>query len=136
MSMDLYLWKSPVTDDEEEARKLVDLYFERQEQGVFAPSADIAAAADELLRLYPIWKVSGPDLVAAMSEKERSQYSEQGLAELLESGSYDQAEDGPWSDIAFRPDRKSAGAQHPLERRRQGAGRHRSNRARAGAGDL
>jgi hypothetical protein len=101
MSMDLYLWKAPLTADEEQAARLVDRYFDDQEQGVFEPSSDIAAAADELLRLYPYWPVPGEELVAAMSEEERSRYTEQGLAELRESGSYAQAEDGPWSDLPF-----------------------------------
>jgi len=101
MSMDLYLWKSPVTEDEAEAGKLIDRYFDRREQGVFEPSDDIAAAADELVRLYPYWPVSGAELLASMSEEERSRYTEQGLAELLESGSYTQPEEGPWSEIPF-----------------------------------
>lgn len=101
MSMDLYLWKSPVTDDEEEAGKLVDRYFESQEQGVFEPSADIAAVADELRRLYPYWPVPGEELVASMSEEERSQYSEEGLAQLREAGSYAQGAGGPWADLPF-----------------------------------
>ena len=101
MSMDLYLWKSPVTGDEDEARKLVDLYFDNEEQGVFEPSADIGAAADDLRRLYPYWPISGEELVAGMSEEERGRYTEEGLAQLRESGSYTQGEDGPWSDLPF-----------------------------------
>ena len=99
--MDLYLWKSPVTDDEVEAGKLVARYFDAQERGVFEPSPDIAAAADELLRLYPYWPVSGEELLASMSEKERSQYTAEGLAQLRESGSYDQGKGGPWADLPF-----------------------------------
>ena len=101
MSMDLYRWKAPVTGDEDEARKLVDQYFDGNEQGVFEPSADIAAAADELLRLYPYWPVSGEELLAGMSEEERGRYTEEGLAQLRASGSYTQDEDGPWSDLPF-----------------------------------
>lgn len=101
MSMDLYLWKAPVTGDEEEAKKLVDLYFERGEQGVFEPSSDIAAAADELRRLYPYWPISGEELLAGMSEEERGRYTEEGLAQLRESGSYTQGSGGPWSDLPF-----------------------------------
>src|SRR5687767_9196482 len=101
MSMDLYLWQSPVTDDEVEAGKLVDLYFEDKEQGVFEPSPDIAAAAEELLRLYPYWPISGPELLAGMSEEERSRYTEEGLAQLRESGSYTQGKGGPWADLPF-----------------------------------
>jgi hypothetical protein len=101
MSMDLYLWKAPVTDDEEEAGKLVARYFDAQEQGLFEPSADIAGAAEELLRLYPYWPVPGEELVAAMSDEERSQYTEDGLAQLRESGSYTQGKGGPWADLPF-----------------------------------
>jgi hypothetical protein len=101
MSMDLYLWKAPVTGDEEEAGKLVARYFDNEEQGVFEPSPDIAAAAEELRRLYPYWPISGEELVAAMSDEERSRYTEQGLAELRESGSYRQGQGGPWSDLPF-----------------------------------
>lgn len=101
MSMDLYLWKSPVTDDEEEAKKLVASYFDAQERGVFEPSPDIAAAAEELRRLYPFWPISGDELLASMSEEERSQYTEEGLAQLRESGSYSQPDDGPWSEVPF-----------------------------------
>ncbi len=101
MSMDLYLWKSPVTDDPDEAGQLIDRYFDGKEEGLFKPSPDIAAAADELVGLYPYWPVPGEELIASMSEEERSRYTEQGLAELLESGSYTQDEDGPWSDLPF-----------------------------------
>jgi hypothetical protein len=99
--MDLYLWKAPVADDEEEAGKLVGRYLEDGERGVFEPSPDIAAAAEELLRLYPYWHVPGEKLVTGMSEAERSQYSEEGLAQLRESGSYDQGKGGPWADLPF-----------------------------------
>lgn len=101
MSMDLYLWKAPVTGDEEEAKKLVERYFANQEQGVFEPSSDIAATAEELQRLYPYWPISGEELLARMSEEERGQYSEEGLAQLRESGSYDQGKGGPWGDLPF-----------------------------------
>src|ERR687891_374334 len=99
MSMDLYLWKAPVTDDEEEAAKLVDRYFDAEEQGVFEPSADVAAAAEELRRLYPYWPVSGEDLLASMSEEEKGRYTAEGLAQLRESGSYRQGKGGPWADL-------------------------------------
>jgi hypothetical protein len=101
MSMDLYLWKSPVTDDEEQAGRLIDRYFDGKEQGVFEPSPGIAAAAEELLRLYPYWPVPGEELVAAMSDEERSQYTVEGLAQLREAGSYTQGKGGPWADLPF-----------------------------------
>jgi len=53
MSMDLYLWKTPVVDDPDEARALVDRYFDDSDLSVFAPSGDIAAFADELRTHYP-----------------------------------------------------------------------------------
>src|SRR5688500_18374267 len=77
MSMDLYLWKAPVTRDEVEAGKLVNRYFYAKEQGVFEPSPDIGAAAEELLRLYPYWPVSGEDLLASMSDEEKGRYTKQ-----------------------------------------------------------
>lgn len=101
MSMDLYLWKSPVTDDEDEAGRLINRYFDDGDESVFEPSPDVAAAAEELKRLYPYWPISGEELLASMSEQEKARYTEQGLAELLEHGSYTQDEDGPWSDIPF-----------------------------------
>ena len=101
MSMDLYLWKAPVTDDPDKAAKLIDRYFDDKQEDVFEPSPDVAAAAEELLRLYPYRPISGEELLASMSEEERSRYTEQGLAELREFGSYTQPEDGPWSDIPF-----------------------------------
>lgn len=101
MSMDLYLWKSPVTDDEEEAGRLVARYFDDNEHGVFEPSPDIAAAADELRRLYPYWRISGEELLASMSEEEQGRYTEEGLAQLRESGSYRQGQGGPWADLPF-----------------------------------
>ena len=95
MSMDLYLWKAPVTDDPDKAAKLIDRYFDDKQEDVFEPSPDVAAAAEELLRLYPYRPISGEELLASMSEEERSRYTEQGLAELREFGSYTQPEDGP-----------------------------------------
>jgi hypothetical protein len=97
--MDLYLWKAPVIDDPDEARALIDRYFDNDEKGVFEPSPAIAALAEELRRLYPIRYVPGEELVAGMSEEERSQYTEEGLSQLREAGSYTQDEDGPWADL-------------------------------------
>ena len=52
MSMDLYLWKAPVIDDPDEARALIDRYFDDKDQSVFAPSGDIAAMAGKLRATY------------------------------------------------------------------------------------
>ena len=99
--MDLYLWKGPVTDDPDEASNLINSFFDAGEQGVFHPSPDIAAVAEELRRLYRFWPISGEELLASMSEEEKGQYTPEGLAQLRESGSYMQDEDGPWSEIPF-----------------------------------
>jgi hypothetical protein len=53
MSMTLILWKAPVTDDEDEAKRLLEPYYEREDDSAFEPSADIAKVSDELLRRFP-----------------------------------------------------------------------------------
>src|SRR5688572_6927935 len=52
MSMDLYLWKAPVTDDPDEAKALLDRYYDKRDTSVFEPSGDIAAYARELRGLH------------------------------------------------------------------------------------
>ena len=71
MSMDLYLWKAPVTDDPDEAGALVDRCFDQRDETMFEPSADIARYADALRALYP----DDPDLPPS--------------------------DDCPWSDLPF-----------------------------------
>ena len=53
MSMDLYLWKAPVTDDPDEAGALINRYFDDRDQSVFEPSPDIAHFAEDLREWYP-----------------------------------------------------------------------------------
>jgi hypothetical protein len=53
MSMTLVLWKAPLVDDEDEAKRLLEPYYEREDDSAFEPSADIAAVSTELLRRYP-----------------------------------------------------------------------------------
>ena len=53
VSMTLYLWKTPVTDDPDEAARLIDERDERGDDSAFAPSADIPKVAEELLRRFP-----------------------------------------------------------------------------------
>ena len=52
MSMDLYLWKAPVIDDADEARALIDRFYDQNEQEVFEPSEDVVRALAEIRRRY------------------------------------------------------------------------------------
>jgi hypothetical protein len=101
MSMTLILWKAPVVDDPDQAKKLTEAWYKDEDDSVFEPSGDIARVADELRRRWPYWPISGEEVVGAMSEEERGRYTEQGLAELRESGSVTQDKDGPWADLPF-----------------------------------
>jgi hypothetical protein len=101
MSMTLILWKGPVVDDPDDAKALTANWYETEDDSAFEPSEDIARVADELRRLYPYWPISGEEVVGAMSEEERGRYTEEGLAELREAGSYRQDEGGPWADLPF-----------------------------------
>ncbi len=101
MSMTLILWKAPVVEDADEAKRLTTAWYENEDDSAFEPSDDIAKVADELRRRWPYWPISGDELVAAMSAEERSQYTAEGLAELRESGSYERDEGSPWADLPF-----------------------------------
>ena len=101
MSMDLYFWKSPVTDDPDEAKRLLDLYFDGKDHSVFEPSPAIAAMAEQLLELYPVKLVVGDEALAQIPEDERSKYTPEGLAELLSAGIYLRNDDSPWADLPF-----------------------------------
>lgn len=59
MSMTLILWKAPLVDDEDEAKRLLEPYYEREDDSAFESSADIAKLSDELLRRFP-WAEDGP----------------------------------------------------------------------------
>ena len=101
MSMTLILWKAPVVEDADEANALLQSWYETEDDSAFEPSDDIAKVADELRRRWPYWRISGEELVGSMSEEERSRYTAEGLAQLRESGSVRQADDGPWADLPF-----------------------------------
>jgi hypothetical protein len=49
MSMSLYVWKSPVLDDEDEAKRLLAL----EDESVFEPSVELGEFARELLERFP-----------------------------------------------------------------------------------
>ena len=53
MGMDLILWKAPVTDDADEAERLLKPYYENGDESAFERSADVTAVADELARRFP-----------------------------------------------------------------------------------
>src|SRR5262245_15590605 len=53
MGMDLLLWKAPVTDDTDEAERLLKPYYENGDESAFERSADVTAVADELARRFP-----------------------------------------------------------------------------------
>ena len=53
MSMTLLLWKAPVVSDSDEAERLLQPYYDREDDSAFEPSAAIATVATELLRRFP-----------------------------------------------------------------------------------
>ena len=53
MSMTLILWKAPLVADEDEAQRLLQPYYDHEDDSAFAPSADIGAVSAELLRRFP-----------------------------------------------------------------------------------
>jgi hypothetical protein len=53
MSMTLILWKAPVVDDPDEAKALLDAWYERGDDSAFEPSEDIALVADLLRSRWP-----------------------------------------------------------------------------------
>lgn len=53
MSMTLILWKAPVVDDPDEAKRLLEPWYETGHDRAFEPSEDIARAADMLRSRWP-----------------------------------------------------------------------------------
>ena len=73
MSMTLFLWKAPVVDDPDEAKRLTEAWNESEDDSAFEPSEDIAKVADELRRRWPYRILTNEETVARMSEEERAQ---------------------------------------------------------------
>ena len=96
MSMTLILWKAPVVDDPDEANRLLEPWYETEDESVFEPSPDIAKVADELRRLYPYRELSNEETVARMTEEERQKYTPEALGEIrgVEGGE-------PFADLPF-----------------------------------
>ena len=61
MSMDLFLWKAPVTDDPDEAAALLERYLEQGDKDVFEPSEDISRVLQIIRENYPDDPESGAD---------------------------------------------------------------------------
>ena len=66
MTYDYLLWKAPLVTDADEAKRLVEPYWQRADESAFEPSPDVTAVAAELLRRFPHsetgpWGESIPD---------------------------------------------------------------------------
>jgi hypothetical protein len=57
MSMSLYVWKSPILDDTDEAKRLLAL----EDESVFEPSVELGQFAQELLERFPPPELLGAD---------------------------------------------------------------------------
>ncbi len=53
MSMTLVLWKAPITDDPDEAKLLLEPWYEREDDSAFEPSEDLRIMLDRLLAQWP-----------------------------------------------------------------------------------
>ena len=53
MSMTLILWKAPVIEDPDEAKSLLEPWYERGDDSAFTPSEDVAAVRERLRARYP-----------------------------------------------------------------------------------
>jgi hypothetical protein len=98
MSMTLILWKAPVVDDPDDARELLDAWYETEDDSAFEPSDDIVSVANELRRRWPYRELSNEETVARMSDEERGQYLPEALKEIR---GFDEPEGSPWSDLPF-----------------------------------
>jgi hypothetical protein len=68
MSMSLILWKSPVIDDPDHAKALVDRLLEQGDEQALEPSDDVARFCDELTARYPpLEAFSDEELAAGVS---------------------------------------------------------------------
>ena len=61
MSMDLFLWKAPVTDDPDEAAALLRRYFEDGDKMVFEASEDVSHVLEIIRQNYPDDPESGAE---------------------------------------------------------------------------
>jgi hypothetical protein len=64
--MTLFLWKTPVVADADEAERLLRPYYDRGDDSAFQASADLATAANDLLLRFPAaddgpWADSPPE---------------------------------------------------------------------------
>ena len=61
MSMDLFLWKAPVTDEPEDAAALLKRYLDDGEKEVFEPSEDVIRVLEIIRQNYPDDPESGAE---------------------------------------------------------------------------
>ena len=61
MSMDLFLWKAPVTGDPDEAGALLERYLEQDDKDVFEPSEDVVRVLSKIRRRFPDDPEGGAD---------------------------------------------------------------------------
>jgi hypothetical protein len=61
MSMTLILWKAPLVDDADEAKALLETWYETSDDSAFELSSELALVYDELLRRYPMDWEKGAD---------------------------------------------------------------------------
>jgi hypothetical protein len=53
MSMTLILWKAPVTDDPDQAKRLLEPWYDREDDSAFEPSDDLDVMLERLLDRWP-----------------------------------------------------------------------------------
>lgn len=58
--MTLILWKAPVVDSPDEAKALLDAWYENGDDSAFEASEDIARVADSLRSRWPDWETEPP----------------------------------------------------------------------------
>ena len=61
MSMTLILWKSPVVDDPDEAKRLLEPWYDHGDDGAFEPSADLGIMLERLLERWPFDPEAGSE---------------------------------------------------------------------------
>ena len=61
MSMTLILWKAPVVDDPDDAKALLETWYETGDDSAFEPSDDLAKVYELLLQNYPMDWEKGAD---------------------------------------------------------------------------
>jgi hypothetical protein len=61
MSMTLILWKAPVVDDPDEAKRLLQPWYDHEDDSAFAPSEDLGIMLERLIEQWPFDPGTGSD---------------------------------------------------------------------------